>query len=340
MNNIKKVLFLDRVHPALDEALLEMNFTCEYLDEMPDSSPGSIIEQYHGVVIRSKIKLDKEILAKATRLKFIARAGAGMENIDVEYAESRGIVCIKAPEGNKDSVADHAIGMLLALFNNLNIADSEVRKGFWNRESNRGIELYRKTVGIIGYGYTGSEFAKRLSGFEVPVLANDKYKTGFGGGNVTECSLEEIFEKADIISLHLPLTEETMYLFDDAFINNFKKNFYLVNTSRGKVVNTSDLVKNIESGKILGACLDVLEFESSSFERLRGLSMWTNKRGVLINRIGKWLRKIGWWKYMHPIQYLVKSDKVLLSPHVAGWTFESDERISRILAERIRDLNI
>ncbi len=315
-----------------------MNFKCEYLDEMPGTSAESIIAAYHGVVIRSKLKLDKAFLSKATNLKFIARAGAGMENIDVEYAESQGIACLRAPEGNKDAVADHAIGMLLALLNHLHIADSEVRKGFWRRESNRGTELYEKTVGIIGFGFTGTEFAKRLLGFNVTVLAHDKYKTGFAGGNVIEASLEDIFEKADIVSFHLPLTDETKFMFNDSFINKFAKNIYLVNTSRGKIVKTSDLVKNIESGKILGACLDVLEFESSSFENLRGLSMWINKRGVFFNRIARWLIKIGWWKYMHPAQYLVRSDKVLLSPHIAGWSFESNERISRILARRIREL--
>lgn len=338
MDNIKRVLFLDRVHPALDEALIEMNFKCEYLDEMPGVSPENIIEAYHGVVIRSKLKLDKAFLSRATNLKFIGRAGAGMENIDVEYAESKGIACLKAPEGNKASVADHAIGMLLAMLNHLHVADSEVRKGFWRREPNRGTELFEKTVGIIGYGYTGSEFAKRLSGFDVTVLAHDKYKSGFGEANVLESSLEDIFQKADILSLHLPLTEETEFMFDDSFINKFAKNFYLVNTSRGKVVKTSDLVKNIESGKILGACLDVLEFESASFERLRGFSMWINRRGVLFNRLAKWLIKIGWWKYLHPAQYLVRSDKVILSPHIAGWTYESNKRISTILAQRIREL--
>ena len=338
MDNIKKVLFLDRVHPALDEALLDMNFKCEYLDEMPGSSVESIIEGYHGIVIRSKLKLDQSFLSKATNLKFIARAGAGMENIDVEYAKSKGIACLKAPEGNKDAVADHAIGMLLALFNHLHIADSEVRKGFWRREHNRGTELFEKTVGIIGFGFTGSEFAKRLSGFNVTVLAYDKYKTGFADSPVIESSLEDIFERADIISLHLPLTNETKFMCNDDFINKFAKNFYIINTSRGKIVKTSDLVKNIESGKILGACLDVLEFESTSFENLRGLSMWINKRGVFINRIARWLIKIGWWKYLHPAQYLVRSDKVILSPHVAGWSFESNKRISTILAERVREL--
>ncbi|PCH99193.1 MAG: hypothetical protein COB85_00455 [Bacteroidetes bacterium] len=339
MDSIKRVLFLDRVHPALDEALIAMNYKCEYLDEMPKSSPESIIGDYYGVVIRSKLKLDKNFLSKATNLKFIARAGAGMENIDVEYAVSKGIACLKAPEGNKDAVADHATGMLLALLNHLHIADAEVRKGFWRREHNRGTELFEKTVGIIGYGFTGTEFARRLSGFNVTVLAHDKYKSGFSADNVIESSLDEIFEKADIISLHLPLNDETEYMFNDSFINKFTKNIYLVNTSRGKVVKTADLVKNIVSGKILGACLDVLEYESGSFEKLRGLSMWINKRGVFFKRIARWLIKIGLWKYLHPAQYLVRSDKVILSPHVAGWSFESNKRISTILADRIRELD-
>ena len=338
MGDIRRVLFLDRVHPALDEALIEMGYKCEYLDEMPGRSPESIIQEYHGVVIRSRLKLDEAFLSKATNLKWIARAGAGMENIDVKFAESKGIACLKAPEGNKDSVADHAIGMLLAMLNHLHTADSEVRKGSWKREHNRGTELFEKTVGIIGFGFTGSEFAKRLSGFNVTVLAHDKYKSGFGEGNVIESSLEDIFQKADILSLHLPLTDETDYMFNDSFINEFTKNIYLVNTSRGKVVKTEDLVKNLVSGKVLGACLDVLEYESGSFERLPGLSMWINKRGVFINRIARWLIKKGLWKYVHPAQYLVRSNKVILSPHVAGWTFESNRRISTILAERVREL--
>ena len=335
-----KVLFIDKTHPVLKEELNSMNYQCDELSSFPDKTFEDLLPEYHGVVIRSKVTLDKAILQKAKNLKFIARAGAGMESIDVEFAESNGIHCIKAPEGNEDSVADHAIGMILTLFKKLNIADSEVKRGLWHRESNRGVELTGKTVGIIGCGFTGGEVAKRLSGFDVKVLGYDKYKSGYSDKYVEETSLERIYEEADIVSLHLPLTEETQYMVNTAFFSNFTKDIYLVNTSRGKVVNTEDLVTNLKSGKVLGACLDVLEYESASFERLKGLGMWTNNRGRDINKLGAWLMKRGFWKYRHPVQYLVKSDNVILTPHIAGWSFESYRKISMILADRIRALNL
>ncbi|HIN40363.1 MAG TPA: hydroxyacid dehydrogenase [Flavobacteriales bacterium] len=335
-----KVLFADIVHPILNEELEKMNFTCENLADKKGQTIEELLPYYEGLIIRSKVELDKKQLDNAKKLKFIARAGAGMESINVEYAESMGIHCINAPEGNKDAVADHVIGMILALFKNLHIADSEVRKGMWNREANRGLELTGKTVGIIGYGFTGGEVGKRLKGFGVKVLAYDKYKSEFSDDYVTETTLERIYEEADILSLHLPLTPETEFMVDGDFFNRFKKNIYLINTSRGKVVNTAELVKCLKSGKVLGACLDVLEYESASFERLKGLGMWTNKRGVLINNFGAWLMKIGALQYRHPVQYLVKSKKVLLSPHIAGWSVESYKKISLILLERIKKLNL
>jgi D-3-phosphoglycerate dehydrogenase len=338
MPNKPKVLFLDTVHPVLNEELKALNYECILYENMDGIPVEKIIHEYHGIVLRSKIKLDSEILSKATKLKFIGRAGAGMENIDVKYAESMGIACLNAPEGNRDAVADHAIGMILSLFKKIPSADTEVRRGIWQRESNRGIELTGKTVGIIGYGFTGTAIAKRLQGFDVNVYAYDKYKSGFANEHIKESTLEEVFEKTDILSLHLPLTKETYYMIDDDFINKFKKDIYLINTSRGKVVKTADLVKNLKSGKIKGACLDVLEYESTSFSRLKGLGMWTNKRGLLINRIGAWLMKNGLWLYLHPVQYLVKCNNVLMSPHVAGWSYESYKKISLILAERIKEL--
>ena len=339
MTHKPKVLFLDTVHPTLHKELETLNFDCVELSALGNIKIHEIIEDYHGIVLRSKITLNKEILSKATNLKFIARAGAGMENIDVEYAEKMGIHCIKAPEGNMDAVADHAMGMLLSLFNNLNKADLEVRQGIWERESNRGVELSGKTVGILGYGCTGGAFAKRLKGFDTKVLAYDKYKKGFSDNYVEESSMEQIFAEADILSLHLPHTDETDYLIDQPFIDQFKKPFYLINTSRGKIIRTKDLVTNLKSKKIKGACLDVLEYESNSFERLKGLGMWTNKRGVLINRLGAWLMKTGLWIYLHPVQYLVKCKNVVLSPHVAGWSFESYEKISLVLAKRIKEMD-
>jgi len=339
-NGQMKVLFIDRTHPVLKEELVSMNFICEDLTAFPDKSFEELLPDYHGVVIRSKVTLDKSILVKARNLKFIARAGAGMESIDVEYAESHGIACIRAAEGNKDSVADHVLGMILSLFKKVHIADSEVKRGLWHRESNRGVELTGKTFGIIGCGFTGGEVAKRLRGFDVTVLGYDKYKKGFSDKNIIESTMERIYEEADIVSLHLPLTDETHFMVNDEYINRFKKNIYLINTSRGKVVSTEDLVTNLKSGKVLGACLDVLEYESASFERLKGLGMWTNNRGRDINKLGTWLMKKGVWKYRHPVQYLVKSKNVILTPHIAGWSFESYRKISMILADRIRELNL
>jgi len=204
-----KVLFLDLTHPHLQEELEKLNYQCDTCNDLSEQEIISIIHNYHGIVIRSRIKLDSTVLDKASKLKFIARAGAGMENIDVAHAKSKGIICINAPEGNKDSVAEHAIGMLLSLFNNIIKADIEVRKGLWHREENRGIELAGKTVGIIGYGYTGSALAKRLKHFEANVIVYDKYKKGFSDDYATETSLETIFEQADVLSLHVPLTDET-----------------------------------------------------------------------------------------------------------------------------------
>jgi D-3-phosphoglycerate dehydrogenase len=234
-----------------------------------------------------------------------------MENIDVAYAESKGIKCLSAPEGNRDAVAEHALGMLLMLFNNLKRADAEVRQGIWRRAENRGIELAGKTIGIIGYGNMGSAFAKRLKGFDCKVLIYDKYKKGFGDEFVTECNMERIYSESDVLSLHVPLTEETKELVNADFIERFRKKIYIINTARGKCLNTTHLVDAMESGKIAGACLDVLEYETVSFENLNVSSL------------------------PEPMQYLIKSDKVILSPHIAGWTHESNYKISKILAEKM-----
>jgi len=306
-----KILFIDSNHALLHETLQKAGHTCDLHYTWTREEIIANIHLYDGIVIRSKIKITKEIIDKASRLKFIARAGAGMENIDVEYAESKGIKCLHAPEGNRDAVAEHAIGMLLALFNNICRANREVREGKWIREGNRGIELMGKTVGIIGYGNMGSAFAERLKGFGVKVLVYDKYKKGLGTGHVKEASMEEIFTEADVLSLHTPLTDETHYLINDSFIGNFKKDIYIINTARGKCLDTAALVKNLQSGKVLGACLDVLEYEMVSFEKLDTQAL------------------------PEAFQQLVKSDRVILSSHIAGWTHESNEKIARILAEKI-----
>lgn len=309
-----KILFIDSNHSLLHEMLKKGGHTCDLNYSWTKEEIENNIHLYDGIIIRSKIKITKEIIDKAANLKFIARAGAGMENIDVPYAESKGIKCLCAPEGNKDAVAEHALGMLLSLLNNLNRADKEVREGKWIREGNRGIELMGKTVGIIGYGNMGSAFAERLKGFGVNVLVYDKYKKNYGNDFIKETTLENIFKSADILSLHIPLTDETNCLINDSFINKFSKNIYIINTARGKCLKTSDLVKNLNSEKVLGACLDVLEYEMVSFEALD-----TNQ-------------------LPEPFQYLIQSDKVVLSPHIAGWTYESNEKIASVLAEKILSL--
>ncbi len=305
------ILFIDSNHAALQETLEKAGHTCDLHYKWSTEEITANIHLYDGIVIRSRIKITKELIDKATKLKFIARAGAGMENIDTIYAESKGIHCLHAPEGNRDAVAEHALGMLLSLFNNLCRANKEVREFKWIREGNRGVELMGKTVGIIGYGNMGSAFAERLKGFGVKVLAYDKYKKGFGTNVIQETSLTQLFEEADVISLHTPLTEETHYLINDAFLKQFKKNIYIINTARGKSLNTAEVVSNLQSGKVLGACLDVLEYEVTSFENLDAANL------------------------PPAFQYLIQSDKVMLSSHIGGWTHESNEKIARILAEKI-----
>jgi D-3-phosphoglycerate dehydrogenase len=306
-----KILFIDSNHPSLHELLEKAGHTCDLNYAWTNEEIEKNIHLYDGIVIRSRIRITRELIDKATKLKFIARAGAGMENIDVAYAESKGIKCIHGPEGNRDAVAEQAIGMLLGLFNNLFRANQEVREGKWIREGNRGVELMGKTIGIIGYGNMGSAFAERLKGFGVKVLAYDKYKKNFGNDLVKESTLNDLYENTDVLSLHVPLTDETNYMINDVFIGNFKKDIYIINTARGKCVRTDDLVKNLRTGKVKGACLDVLEYEMTSFE---GLDMK---------------------QLPQAFQYLVNSDKVVLSPHIAGWTLESNEKIAKVLAEKI-----
>lgn len=307
----RRILFLDSNHPLLIDTLRAQGFTCEEDYESPKAEVERKIAQYDGLVIRSRFKIDATFIDAATNMKCMARAGAGMENIDVEYAEKKGIRCLHAPEGNRDAVGEQAIGMLLALMNNLCRADREVRSGTWIREGNRGYELAGKTVGVIGYGNMGTAFVQRLRGFETRVLIYDKYKTGFGNEEVEESTMEEIFVEADVLSLHLPLTDETRYLVDDGFLSRFRKPIWLINTARGKVLDTAALVKQLHSGRVLGACLDVLEYESVSFEALDAS------------------------KLPEPFQQLIQSDRVILSPHIAGWTFESHEKIAKVLAGKM-----
>ena len=310
-----KILLLDKNHPLITEQLsakgfvFEEDFTSSY-DEVLKK-----ISNYDGIIIRSRIPVDKNFLEHAKNLKFIARVGAGMENIDVEFAKSLGIKLISSPEGNRDSVAEHVVGMLLIVMNRLFIASNEVKNGIWKREENRGDELLGKTFGIIGYGNMGKAVAKRLSGFGVKVIFYDilpNLSDEYG----TQVSLETIKNEADILSLHLPITPETHYIIDEKFISEMKKNFYFVNTARGKNVKTKDLVEAIQSGKIKGAALDVLEYEKSSFENLdtsTSLSASENE----------------------DLKFLLSSEKVIVTPHIAGWTIQSKEKLAQVIVDKI-----
>ncbi|MFQ3182835.1 MAG: D-3-phosphoglycerate dehydrogenase [Polaribacter sp.] len=308
-----KILHLDSNHSLLIHQLNDAGFIN---DEDYASSKAQVeakIHLYDGFIIRSRFSIDATFLDKATNLQFIGRVGAGLENIDCAYAESKGITLIAAPEGNRNAVGEHSLGMLLSLFNKLNKADKEVRNGQWLREKNRGIELDGKTVGLIGYGNMGKSFAKKLRGFDVDVLCYD-LKPNVSDENCQQTSLEELQEKVDVLSLHTPQTTLTINSVNTNFINSFKKSFWLINTARGTSVNTNDLVKALKSGKILGAGLDVLEYEKSSFEKLFSAD-----------------------KMPKAFQYLIKSNKVILSPHVAGWTTESKEKLAQTIVDKIKE---
>jgi len=309
------ILIIDKVHHVLPQLLSENGH-----DVLIDLAKGysyylDKISGFDGIIIRSGIQIDKAFIDKASKLKFIARVGAGMENIEVDYAQQKGIKCINSPEGNRTAVGEQALAMLLSLFNNLKRADTEVRKGIWNREANRGVELEGMTVGIVGYGNMGSAFAKRLVGFGVEVVAYDKYKTGYSDRYVQEASMEYLFAQCDVVSLHLPLNKETKYLVDSDWLGKFEKQIYLINTARGPIVRTQDLVKAIDESKVLGACLDVLEYEELGFEN------------------------IDIDKFPKAFHYLRNSNKVILSPHIAGWTQQSNYKLSKVIADKILSFN-
>lgn len=310
-----KILLIDTIHPLFVKELEDMGFTITDGTKLSEKEVLDSIDQYDGIEIRSRIKVDKSFLDKAVRLKFIARAGAGMESIDETYALQKGVQCLSAPEGNRDAVGEHVLSMILNLFNNINRADREVRSGKWNREVNRGEELMGKTFGIIGYGNMGSSVARRLAGFECEVIAYDKYKSPSFDPFAKRVDLAELQERSDIVSLHVPLTEETLGMINAAFIKDCKKPFYLINTARGKTVRTPDLVDGLQSGKIKGACLDVIEYESHSFENFSQHEVPAAYR------------------------YLLESEKVVLTPHIAGWTHQSLQKIAKVLVEKIKKIN-
>ena len=307
-----KILHLDTNHPILIAQLNNLGFTN---DEDYTSSKAEIVAKIHlydGLIIRSRFSIDASFLEKGKNLKFIGRVGAGLENIDSSYAKNNGITLIAAPEGNRNAVGEHTLGMLLSLFNKLNKANSEIKKGQWLREENRGVELDGKTIGLIGYGNMGKSFAKKLRGFNVEVLCYD-LKPNVSDDCCTQVSLRELQQKVDVLSLHTPQTELTRNMVNTNFIQSFKKNFWLLNTARGTSVVTKDLVIALKSGKILGAGLDVLEYEKASFENL-----FTND------------------KIPKAFQYLINSNNVLLSPHVAGWTIESKEKLAQTIVDKIK----
>lgn len=309
-----RILITDDTHKVLIERLLAYGHDCVV---EPDGTYDSILEKigdFDALVVRSKIVIDRHFIDNARNLRCIGRIGAGMETIDVDYAESCGIRCLNSPEGNRDAVGEHAVGLLLALADKITLADKEVRQGLWRREANRGFEIGERTVGIIGCGNMGTAFAKRLQGFGCEIVAYDKYKpSGYAPSFVEEVSLAELQRRADILSLHVPLTDETHYMVDDEFINAFEKPFYLINTSRGAVVKTSALADAMKEGKILGAALDVIEYEDMSKD---GLDLET---------------------LPSDFRYLLEAPNTVLTPHVAGWTVESRHKLGAVLADKINE---
>jgi len=307
------ILHLDTNHSLLLDQLNNLGFKNDEDYTSSKAQIEAVIEKYQGIIIRSRFTIDKTFLDQAKNLKFIGRVGAGLENIDIEYAKQKGIKLFNAPEGNRNAVGEHTLGMILSLFNKMNRADQSIRKGKWLREEHRGLELDGKTVGIIGYGNMGRAFAKKLRGFNVEVICYDILED-VENSNATQVDLNELFEKTDVLSLHTPQTPKTIGMINTQFINQFKKPFWIINTARGKSIVTADLVDAIKKGKILGAGLDVLEYEKSSFENL-----FTSKEEMPA-----------------PLKELLSLDQVLLSPHVAGWTVESKEKLAQTIVDKIK----
>ncbi|WP_159472970.1 NAD(P)-dependent oxidoreductase [Dyadobacter sp. 3J3] len=305
-----KILIADSMHPSLFTMLKAEGWEYAYHPEYKREDIIRALPEFEGLFIRSKTFVDLEVMQPAKKLRFIARAGAGLDLIDLDIAKEKGIEVFHAGEGNRDAVAEHMLGMLLGLLANIVKADKEVRNGIWDREGNRGVELMNKTVGLIGYGNNGGATAKRLSGFGCKVLAYDKYRDNYGDAFAEEASLEKIMQEADILSLHVPLTDETKYLVDQNFIDRFSKPFYLMNLSRGKVANLTAVVEGLKSGKIIGACLDVLENEK--------LKTLTEEQQSVFD-------------------YLINSNRVVLTPHIGGWTHESYIRINEVLLRQIKE---
>ena len=311
---MKQVLVTDKTHPILCEKLKAAGYHCDVQADLSYNELLAIVNNYDALVVRSKVEIDRNFLDNTHSLKCIGRVGAGMETIDVDYAEQKGIKCLNSPEGNRDAVGEHALGMLLTLFNNMLRANNEIRSGLWKREANRGLEIKGKTIGIIGFGNMGSSFAKRLRGFECDIISYDKYKKNYAPDYVEEVSLEELFNRADVVSFHVPLTDETHYMADAAFFNSFAKPIYLINTARGAVVKTVDLVSAMQMGKVLGVALDVIEYENMSKDGLDLESLTPD------------------------FKYLLQADNAVLTPHIGGWTVESKYKLADVLADKIIDV--
>ena len=306
-----RVLFVDTVHPILDEMLSQKGFECLHVEDKSLDEFQNELEKSQGLVIRSRFPVNEEFLDKCPNLKFIARSGAGMENIDIDQCNKRNIQLFNSPEGNRNAVGEHALGLLLSLLNKLHSADKEVKSGIWDREGNRGLELDGRTVGLIGFGNNGQAFAKKLRGFDVNILAYDKYKSNFSDEFVTESTLEEIQQKSDVLSFHVPQNMETVDYFNNAFLEKMKKPFFLLNVSRGKVVKSEILVKGLKNKKIIGAGLDVLDYENGTFENTM-LEIASSD-----------------------LKYLLNSSQTVMTPHVAGWTEESYKKLSTVLGDKI-----
>ena len=306
-----RILHLDENHPILAEQLAVLGFENIVDTQSSKEVIAQDIAQYHGLVIRSRFPIDKPFLQKAKKLRFIARVGSGLENIDFNAAATMNIAVLAAPEGNSPSVGEHALGMLLSLLNKLPQGNKEVRTGKWQREANRGEELGGKTIGIIGYGHTGKQFARKLAGFDVQVLCHD-ILNNVGDAYAEQVPLKKIYDQADVVSIHLPLNESTQQYVDHEFIGNMKKSFWLINTARGNQVVIEHLVNGIKANKVNGACLDVLDIETAAFD-------------LNIEQSDDW-------------QFLTASNRVILSPHVAGWTIQSHLRLSEVILSKIKQL--
>lgn len=309
MNNFNKVLIVDDMHESIIPLLKEAGYDPIYLPVITRNEILEIIHEFVGLVIRSKTMVDPELIEKGKYLKFVARAGSGIDKLDVSHLKSRDITIINAPEGNRDALGEHVLGILLTVLHRLHISFQQVSNGMWDREGNRGIELKGKVVGIFGVGHMGTSFARKLAGMECEVIGYDKYVTSFDSQYVKKVSIDEFFERTEILSIHIPLTEETRYLFDGQFLSNFSRLKVLINTSRGKILKLEDLVHLLEDGRLYGAALDVLENEK--------LAIYTNKERSLIKK-------------------LISFPNVIITPHVGGWTFESYQRINEVLVEKLK----